>query len=138
MYVLDTNAIIYYTDDEPAAVAALEPLFAANHSIYISTLTELELFSHASLTEEETIRLETFLDAVHILPLTSQIARLAGDLRRAHAQERQPPQPSPAPAHTARLSPACLVAADQARCRARSVHPSLGLWVPHRRGNQQL
>ena len=85
MYVLDTNAIIYYTDDEPTAVAALEPLFAANHPIYISTLTELELFSHASLTEEETIRLETFLDAVHILPLTSQIARIAGDLRRAHA-----------------------------------------------------
>ena len=85
MYVLDTNAIIYYTDDEPAAVATLEPLFAANHSIYISTLTELELFSHASLTEEEAIRLETFLETVYILPLTSQIARIAGDLRRAHA-----------------------------------------------------
>ena len=55
MYVLDTNAIIYYTDDEPAAVAALEPLFAANHPMYISTLTELELFSHAALTEEEEI-----------------------------------------------------------------------------------
>ena len=85
MYVLDTNAIIYYTDDEPAAIAALEPLFSANHPIYISTLTELELFSHAALTEEEEIRLEAFLDVVHILPLTSQIARIAGDLRRAHA-----------------------------------------------------
>jgi predicted nucleic acid-binding protein len=85
VYVLDTNAIIYYTDDEPAAVAALEPLFAADHPIYISTLTELELFSHASMTEEEEIRLEAFLEAVHILPLTSQIARIAGDLRRSHA-----------------------------------------------------
>jgi toxin FitB len=85
VYVLDTNAIIYYTDDEPAAVATLEPLFAANHPMYISTLTELELFSHAALTEEEAIRLEAFLEAVHILPLTSQIARIAGDLRRAHA-----------------------------------------------------
>ena len=85
MYVLDTNAIIYYTDDEPAAVAALEPLFSANHPMYISTLTELELFSHASMTEEEELRLEAFLEAVHILPLTSQIARIAGDLRRAHA-----------------------------------------------------
>ena len=85
MYVLDTNAIIYYTDDEPAAIAALEPLFSANQPIYISTLTELELFSHAALTEEEEMRLEAFLEAVHILPLTSQIARIAGDLRRAHA-----------------------------------------------------
>jgi hypothetical protein len=85
VYILDTNAIIYYTDDEPAAVAALEPLFAANHPMYISTLTELELFSHAALTEEEERRLEAFLEAVHILPLTSQIARIAGDLRRAYA-----------------------------------------------------
>ena len=87
MYVLDTNAIIYYTDDEPAAVAALEPLFSANHPIYISTLTELELFSHASMTEEEEIPLEAFLEAVHILPLTSQIARIAGDLRFTRRSE---------------------------------------------------
>jgi toxin FitB len=85
VYVLDTNAIIYYTDDEPAAVAALEPLFSEDHPIYISTLTELELFSHASMTEEEELRLEAFLEAVQILPLTSQIARIAGDLRRSHA-----------------------------------------------------
>ena len=83
--MLDTNAIIYYTDDEPAAAAALEPLFLEDHPIYISTLTEIELFSHASMTEEEEIRLEAFLEAVQILPLTSQIARIAGDLRRSHA-----------------------------------------------------
>jgi predicted nucleic acid-binding protein len=53
--------------------------------MYISTLTELELFSHVSMTEEEAIRLEAFLQAVPILPLTSQIARIAGDLRRSHA-----------------------------------------------------
>ena len=66
-YVLDTNAIIYYTDDEPAAVAALEPLFAANHPIYISTLTELELFSHTALTAEEDVRLDAFLEAVQVV-----------------------------------------------------------------------
>jgi len=85
VYVIDTNAIIYYTDDEPAAIAALEPLFAKNHAIYISTLTELELFSYALMAEEEERRLEAFLEAVQILPLTSQIARIAGDLRRSHA-----------------------------------------------------
>jgi toxin FitB len=84
VYVLDTNAIIYYTDDESAAVATLEPLFSEAHPIYISTLTEIELFSYASMTEEEEIRLEAFLEAVQILPLTSQIARIAGDLRRLH------------------------------------------------------
>jgi toxin FitB len=85
VYVLDTNAIIYYTDDEPAAVAALEPLFTRDHPIYISTLTEIELFSHASMTAEEEMRLDAFLEAVQILPLTSQMARIAGNLRRSHA-----------------------------------------------------
>jgi toxin FitB len=56
----------------------------SRHPIYISTLTEIELFSHASMTEEEETRLEAFLEAVQILPLTSQIARIAGDLRRLH------------------------------------------------------
>jgi predicted nucleic acid-binding protein len=85
VYVLDTNAILSYTADEPAAVAALEPLCAANHPRYISTLTDLELCSHAAMTEEAARRLDAFLDAGHILPLTSQIARIAGDLRRAPA-----------------------------------------------------
>ena len=85
MYVLDTNAIIYYTDDEPAAVAALESLFTRDNPVYISTLTEIELFSHAAMTEEEEMLLEAFLEAVQILPLTLQIARIAGDLRRSHA-----------------------------------------------------
>ena len=73
MYVLDTNAIIYYTDDEPTAVAALESVFSENHPIYISTLTEIELFSHAAMTEEEEMRLDALLEAVQILPLTSRL-----------------------------------------------------------------
>jgi predicted nucleic acid-binding protein len=85
---LDTNAIIYYTDDEPAAVATLEPIFSQTDPVYISTLTELELFSYAHLTVEEEARLETFLRTVQILPLTSGIARIAADLRRLYPRLR--------------------------------------------------
>ena len=84
MYVLDINSIIYYTDDELAAVAVLEPIFEEPVPIYISTLTELELFSYAYLSEEEATLLETFLASVQIMPLTSQIARIAGELRRLY------------------------------------------------------
>lgn len=84
MYVLDTNAIIYYTDDEPAAVATLEPIFSENDPIYISTLVELELFSQAAMSDEDEVRISTFLESVQILPLTSRIARIAGDLRRLY------------------------------------------------------
>ncbi len=86
VYALDTNAIIYYTDDEPAAVDMLEPLFSENNPIYISTLVELELFSQAAITEEEEAKLEVFPEAVQILPLTSRIARIAGDLRRLYSR----------------------------------------------------
>jgi predicted nucleic acid-binding protein len=36
------------------------------------------------MTEEEETRLEAFLEAVQILPLTSQIAHIAGALRCLH------------------------------------------------------
>lgn len=85
MYVLDTNAIIYYTDGGPASVIVLERIFAEDdRPVYVSTLTELELFSYARITREEERRLETFLEAVQILPVTSEIARLAARLRRSY------------------------------------------------------
>ena len=84
MYTLDTNPIIYYTDDEPAAVTVLEDLFSQAVPVYVSTITELELFSYPAMTDEEEARIEAFLTAVRIVPVTSPIARLAGDLRRVH------------------------------------------------------
>lgn len=88
MYTLDTNPIIYYTDDESAAVTALEDLFSQAVPLYVSTITELELFSYPAMTAEEEARIETFLTAVRIVPVTSSIARIAGDLRRLHPSLR--------------------------------------------------
>jgi predicted nucleic acid-binding protein len=53
VYVLDTNAIIYYIDDQPAVVQVLENLFLQDVPLYVSTVTELELFSYPSLTEQD-------------------------------------------------------------------------------------
>lgn len=69
MCTLDTNPIIYYTDDEPAAVAALEDLFSQAVPLYVSTITELELFSYPAMTAEEEARIEAFLTAVRIVPV---------------------------------------------------------------------
>lgn len=52
----------------------------------ISSLTELALFSYAYLSVEEEARLEAFLHRYNSLPLTSNIARMAGDLRRLYPQ----------------------------------------------------
>jgi hypothetical protein len=50
----------------------LEPLFSANHPIYISTLTELELFSHASMTEEEDSVAERSLPLLNLVEMLYQ------------------------------------------------------------------
>jgi predicted nucleic acid-binding protein len=84
MYTFDTNPIIYYIDDEPAAVAMLDDLFIRAVPLYTSTITELELFSYPALTEEEEVRIEAFLRRVRIIPVFSNIARIAGDLRRLY------------------------------------------------------
>ncbi len=88
MYTLDTNAIIYYLQDDAAAVNMLRPIFNdETASVFISTMTELELFSYPAMTSEEEAAIEELLaNTVRIVPVTSSIARMAGDLRRLYAR----------------------------------------------------
>jgi predicted nucleic acid-binding protein len=55
VYTLDTNAIIYYLDEEPTVVPLLEPLLGQDMAIFVSVVTELELLSHPGLTEEDIV-----------------------------------------------------------------------------------
>jgi len=84
VHTLDTNAIIYYTNDEPAAVSVLEPIFEQDAPIFVSTITVMELFSYPALTDEEEARLNRVLSTTRIEPFSVGIARLAGDLRRLY------------------------------------------------------
>ena len=43
MYTLDTNAIIYYLDDDPTVVPLLDPIFGQESALFVSIVTELEL-----------------------------------------------------------------------------------------------
>lgn len=84
MYVLDTNAVIYYLKDDPQAVSVLERIFAQDSPIYVSTITEAELFGFSSLTEKEIKSIETILSTLSIIPLDSHLARIAGFIRREY------------------------------------------------------
>jgi predicted nucleic acid-binding protein len=89
VYTLDTNAIIYYISEEPAAVQTLEGILAQEVPLYVSTVTELELFSLSTLTTEDETRIEEVLNStVRVIPLISSIARIAGDLRRLYPRLR--------------------------------------------------
>jgi predicted nucleic acid-binding protein len=84
MFVLDTNAIIYYLKDEQSAVKVIDKIFAQNPIIYISVVTELELLSFSNLTTNELNKIEGFLQIVSVVPLDSRLARIAANLRRLY------------------------------------------------------
>jgi predicted nucleic acid-binding protein len=84
VYTLDTNAIIYYLKGEAAAVSVLEPIFSQDVALYVSAITELELFSSTALTDADMSAISQLLTSVVIIPVDSRVARVAGHLRRAY------------------------------------------------------
>ncbi|MGB7948698.1 MAG: type II toxin-antitoxin system VapC family toxin [Candidatus Binatia bacterium] len=84
MYALDTNAILYYLKDDGHSVSVLRQVFAQNTPIYISTITELELFAFANLTAREESLIEDLLATVSIIAVDSRIARLAALARKSY------------------------------------------------------
>jgi predicted nucleic acid-binding protein len=84
MYTLDTNAIIYYLKREIAAATVLEPLFVQDIALYVSAITELELFSSPALTAEDISAILRLLTSVVIIPVESRLAHFAGDPRREY------------------------------------------------------
>jgi len=60
VYTLDTNAIIYFLKDEISVVSLLKGIFLQNVPLYISAITEIELFGFPKLTDTELNRLRRF------------------------------------------------------------------------------
>jgi predicted nucleic acid-binding protein len=84
VYTLDTNAIIYYLKDDPDAVAALSEIFSQDTPLYISAITEIELFGFPTLSDQEEEQVEALLRTVAVIPIDSRIARTAGLIRRTY------------------------------------------------------
>ena len=82
MHTLDTNAIIYYLNGELSAARILDDVFDKEEPIYVSAMTELELFSHRLLTDDDSDTITRLLASTVIVPVDSQLARFAGFLRR--------------------------------------------------------
>jgi predicted nucleic acid-binding protein len=84
VYTLDTNTIIYYLKDDPDAVPALRDIFSQDIPLYISALSEIELFGFPTLSDREAEQIEALLRTVAIIPVDSRIARTAGLIRRTY------------------------------------------------------
>ena len=84
MFTLDTNPIIYFLKDDPSAVSFFQKILSDQDKIYISSVTELELFGFPNLSDKETALIESFIDTISTIALDSRIARIAGYLRRKY------------------------------------------------------
>ncbi|OGZ97901.1 MAG: hypothetical protein A3G49_01025 [Candidatus Sungbacteria bacterium RIFCSPLOWO2_12_FULL_41_11] len=84
MYVLDTNAIIYFLKGDTDVSVFFRDIFQKDVPIYISAVTEVELFSFQPLSQKEIENIEEVLKTLVTIPVDSRLARLAGFLRRQH------------------------------------------------------
>jgi predicted nucleic acid-binding protein len=84
VYTLDTNAIIYYLKDDSEAVTALREIFSEDSPLYISAITEAELFGFPALSDQESEQIDSLLRTVAVIPVDSRIARTAGQIRRTY------------------------------------------------------
>ena len=84
MYTLDTNAIIYYLKGDHGVEVVVDKIIESESPLYVSTITEVELFGFAALTSEEMELINQLLTTVAIIPLDSRVARIAGALRRRY------------------------------------------------------
>ncbi len=68
MYTLDTNAIIYFLKDDPQAVSILRDVFEQDVPVYISAITEVELFGFPKLTDQEAEQIEAMIGSLAVIP----------------------------------------------------------------------
>jgi len=82
-FVLDTNAVIFLTKKGNVIPSALENILDGA-DIYISVITEIELFSKPELPLDEEEKLRVFLsDRISIIDLTKEIKKVVISLRRS-------------------------------------------------------
>lgn len=84
MVILDTNAVIYYLQNENKAVNVIELLRERKTEFAISTITELEVLSFPGITDFELFKISVWLNELFIIPVDSIIAREAAKLRRKY------------------------------------------------------
>lgn len=75
--VLDTNVVIYFLEGRLAAALP-------DGGLQVSIISEIELRSHAPLTEDGEAIIRRFLSAVDVVGLTPAITEAAIVLRRQH------------------------------------------------------
>ena len=79
---LDSNVLISYLNDDPRIADQLLKWRDSNMHFFISVITEIEILSLPRLTADEINRIRRFLREFTIIPIDSQLGKLASEIRR--------------------------------------------------------
>jgi predicted nucleic acid-binding protein len=80
VYTLDTNIIIYYFNGEAPILAFLREQIEEGAPLFVSAVTEHELYSYPHLTPVEVARIDALFTTLTVIGVDSRIAQLSGQL----------------------------------------------------------
>ncbi|OAV67009.1 PIN domain protein [Bacteroidales bacterium Barb4] len=75
----DTNPLIYLLDGNKDVAGFLE-----DKQIYVSVITELELFGKQNLSKQDTSIIEALLDSCFVIDLNQEIKQIYKGLKQQH------------------------------------------------------
>ena len=84
MLILDTNAVIGYLAGNQRLTKVIDVSGQGGEAIALPAIVITELLSYPALTEDHLLRIEDFMRAARILPLTESTARIAARIRREY------------------------------------------------------
>jgi tRNA(fMet)-specific endonuclease VapC len=83
-YLLDTNIIIGLFGNDSDVIAFIKKTTETKQKLFLSVMTECEIYS--GLDADTNIQQFRFLNAQKYIPIDSEIARLAGEIRKVQKQ----------------------------------------------------
>jgi predicted nucleic acid-binding protein len=82
MFTLDSNVLIAYLNGDKKVVEQLMRWRNTGARFFISAITEVEVLALPHLTRDELRKIDRFLKDFTVIPVDSQLARLAAHIRR--------------------------------------------------------
>ena len=84
MLMLDSNILISYLNGEEKIVKQLLAWRKINIRFFISIISEIEILSLPHLQTEDINKIQRFLREFTVIPLDSQLGKIAAEIRRQH------------------------------------------------------
>jgi predicted nucleic acid-binding protein len=81
-YLLDTNILIYYFNDEPEVQPIFDEIEAGDAEAFYCPITWVELLCYPALTEEQANEMREFLRLLNCVLLTESVLDSAAQIRR--------------------------------------------------------